>query len=346
MSNVEDRYSRFRVLNGIGAQGLEKIRQASVGVVGIGGLGCVTASQFAALGVGNLRIVDRDIVELSNLQRQSLYTLKDIGVPKVEAARNRLQELNPDVEVDAIALAVTDITADRVVEGMDVIVDGLDHFNPRYAINRACVRHNIPYVFAGALGAIGNMSTIIPGKTPCLECTLGDVDPNQPTCATIGIFPTVLGVIGNLQVQETLRLILGQPPNLANKLLIFNIETYDFDSIPIARHKNCPTCGKEMRAPLPIVTSDTVITELCTENTYLLHAQSPPKIDLNKVLMIVKNQYPVIAKSHLAVQIQFTSDIQVSVVGEGNIMIKGVTSQAEALDIYQQILGIIQGAII
>ncbi len=345
MSERDTRYNRFIVLSDVGEEGLGRLRQAKVAVVGVGGLGCVSALQLASLGVGVLRIVDRDIVELSNLQRQHLYTEESIGLPKVEAAQQRLQEQNPDVTVEAMALSVTEATAERIVDGMGVVIDGLDRFAPRYALNRACVKHNIPYVFAGALASAGNTTTIVPGETPCLECFLGEVDDNQPTCATVGVYPTVLAVIGNLQVHEALRIILGKPPQLANKLLYFDIETLDFHLIPISRSKDCPVCGAKPTPHEPQSDSAVSITELCDENTFLVHASVPAAIDIERAAKILKKHYPIISKSTLGIQIQLTPKIQVSIVGEGNILVKGVSSSEEAETIYHKIIDLIREAL-
>jgi adenylyltransferase/sulfurtransferase len=345
VSERDTRYSRFTALSDVGEEGLRRLRQAKVAVVGVGGLGCVSALQMASLGVGVLRIVDRDIVELSNLQRQHLYTEDDLGLPKVEAAQHRLQVQNPDVKVEAMALSVTEATVERIVKGMEIVIDGLDRFAPRYALNRACVKHNIPYVFAGALGSAGNITTIVPGKTPCLECFLGDVDDNQPTCATVGIYPTVLGVIGNLQVHETLRLILGKEPQLANTLLYFEIESLDFHLIPISQNKDCPVCGGKTADPASKGDSTVAVTELCEEDTFLVHARDPVTIDIGRAVKILKKDYKIISRSSLGFQLQFSSKVQVSVVGEGNILVKGVTSPEKAETIYHQIIALIDDAL-
>jgi adenylyltransferase/sulfurtransferase len=126
---------------------------------------------------------------------------------------------------------------------MDVIIDGLDRFAPRYILNDACCRHRIPYVFAGALGATGNLTTILPGKTACLECIYGGVDDaQQPTCHTIGVYPTLLGVVANIQVHEALRILLGHSPRLAGHLLFVDLNSLRFDQFPIARHEDCVAC--------------------------------------------------------------------------------------------------------
>lgn len=343
---AEDRYSRFRVLEGIGEVGLRRLHEARVAVVGIGGLGSVAARQLTSLGVGSLRIVDRDIVEESNLQRQLLYTAKDVGKPKVEMAMNRLHQINPDVNVEPLALSVTEATADRVVEGMDVVVDGLDSFKPRYAVNRACVRQKVPYVFAGALAGIGNMTTVVPGETACLECVFSGLDEDQPTCATVGIYPTVLGVIANLQVQEALQLILRQPPLLTNQLLMFDINRFQLDLIPIQTHIDCPVCGHDAEFGKPEIPSKLEITELCTAETFLVHSNNPVPIDINRATELLRDQYPIITQTTMGIQIQYGKGVEVSIVGEGNILVKGVKSSKRAKAIYQHILMAVSDALI
>jgi adenylyltransferase/sulfurtransferase len=342
---MEDRYSRFRVLAEIGEEGIQRLRNARVAVVGIGGLGSVSARQLTSLGVGFLRIVDRDIVEVSNLQRQLLYTLADIDKPKVEVAMQRLNVLNPDVTVEPMAISVTEGTADRVVRGMDVVVDGLDSFKPRYALNRACVQQKVPYVFAGALAAVGNMTTIIPGQTACLECVFGEISEDQPTCATVGIYPTVLGVMANLQVQEVLRIILGSSPVLLNQLLLFDIEKFHLDQLPLQSHEDCPVCGRLVDVPPKDVHSRLEVTELCTAETFLVHSTLAVPIDIAKASELLREKYSIIAQSALGVQLEYAHGVEVSLVGEGNILVKGVKTPEQAELIYRRIFSLIDEAL-
>jgi len=145
------RYSRQTVLSEIGLKGQEKLKKAKVCIVGVGGLGSVSSTQLTAMGVGHIRIIDQDVVDLTNLHRQYLYDTDSLGFPKVEIAQKRLKALNPHVEVEAMPLTVTQDSAEAAVKGVDVVVDALDRFAPRYAINTACVRNKIPYIYAGFL---------------------------------------------------------------------------------------------------------------------------------------------------------------------------------------------------
>jgi molybdopterin/thiamine biosynthesis adenylyltransferase len=237
-------YSRQLVLAEIGSIGQRKLKRARVLVAGVGGLGCQLSIQLASMGVGYLRLVDRDVVEISNLQRQYLYSFDVLGYPKVEAAEARLRRVNPFIEIEAIPTSINNRTASRLTEGVDLVVDGLDRLTPRLALNRACVDRGIPYVYGAVITHVGNASTIIPGETPCLECWQGGIDEaNLPTCATIGVTPSAIGVIASIQVSEAIRLILGRTPNLAGKLLFFDLEDLSIEKINIAKVENCKVCG-------------------------------------------------------------------------------------------------------
>ncbi len=243
MSKISERYQRFVVLRDVGEKGLQRIQKSKVAVIGIGGLGTISATKLVTLGIDQLRIVDPDVVDATNLQRQFLYREKDIGKPKVHLAARRLQPLNPEVTIEPIEVQLTKDTVNDLIKDMDVIIDGLDHFATRYILNDACCRNNVPYIFAGALEATGNLTTILPGKTACLECIYGGVDDaQQPTCHTIGVYPTLLGVVANIQVHEAIRIILGHSPRLAGHLLFVDLNSLRFDQFPIARHENCVAC--------------------------------------------------------------------------------------------------------
>lgn len=237
-------YSRQIALREIGYSGQLQLKKAKVCLVGLGGLGSSIAIQLAAVGVGHLRLVDRDVIELSNLQRQHLYTTDLLGYPKVEAAAQRLKAHNPNIEIEPIALSVNADNAEDIIKDANVVLDGLDRMKPRYAVNRACVKLNIPYVFGAAITTLGNASTIIPKKTPCLECFYGNLDDEKlPTCATVGVHISVINIIASIEVAEAVRIITGKQPRLANKLLVCDIEHMTFDEVDVSRAENCPVCG-------------------------------------------------------------------------------------------------------
>ena len=249
-----DYYSRQMVLKEIGLEGQRRLRESKVCVVGAGGLGSPILTQLASMGVGTLRVVDRDIVELSNLQRQHLYGVHVVGVPKVEAAEIRLRELNPFIDVEPVPLSVTPGNAERIIAGADVVVDALDSMRARYALNRATQRLGIPFVHGAVIMQVGNATTIIPGETACLECFQGGIDDaGLPSCAVMGVHPSIIGLIASVQVSETVKLLLGEKPVLANRLLFADLSDLSLEKITLAKVETCPVCGSSPRGePTPI----------------------------------------------------------------------------------------------
>ena len=198
-----DRFSRQVMLEQIGYDGQLKLKNSTVCVVGVGGLGNPITTRLAAMGVGKLRVVDRDVIELSNLHRQTMFDEDDVGQVKVEVAAKKLKKLNPEVEIEALPISVNDYTALDVIEGCDVVVDALDSVNARYSLNKACVEKNIPFVTGAAVGVTGQVFTVLPKKTACYHCLFPTLDEEtMPTCSIEGVHPSILSVIGGLEVHE------------------------------------------------------------------------------------------------------------------------------------------------
>lgn len=279
-----DYYSRQMVLPEIGASGQRKLKDARVCLVGVGGLGCTIAVQLASMGVGHIRLVDRDVVEVSNLQRQHLYSMDDIGYPKVEVAAGRLSRMNPFIEVEPVPMSVTPRNAEGIVDGMDVVVDGLDRMAPRYSLNRACVKLGIPLVHGAVITHIGNATTIIPGETACLECFQGNIDDEAlPTCEVAGIHPSIIKIVASIQISEAIRLLLGRHPVLADILIFCDLEDLSFEKIRLARVDTCPVCGSEPRSEPSSIRHEPV-QEICGREGRRVFVFTPDDdlaIDLN-----------------------------------------------------------------
>jgi adenylyltransferase/sulfurtransferase len=198
------------------------------------------------MGIGKLKIVDRDVIEISNLHRQHLYTDEDIGKVKVEAALERLRRLNPQVEIEAVPASVTTYTAENIVKGSDVVIDALDSIDARYALNDACIKQNIPFIYAGALGMLGSVCTILPNKTACLRCMFPELEEDEmPTCSTEGVHPSILYLVSGIQVSEAVKLITGQQPTLLNTLLYIDLTNLSFEKIQMSRYEDCPSCSSK-----------------------------------------------------------------------------------------------------
>jgi adenylyltransferase/sulfurtransferase len=238
------RYNRQLKIPEFGEQGQKKLKSAHVIITGIGGLGCASATYLTAAGVGRITIVDSDLVELSNLNRQVLYREKDLGEKKVFVAQRKLSELNPGVEIIPIFSKITEENVFSVVDGAQVVVDGLDNFATRLLVNSACVKHRIPYIHAGVARFRGLMTTIIPGETPCLACLYPDGSPGGEGLGVLGAIP---GLIANLQVLEVIKIIIGHGPSLAGKLLKFNGNDMKLQIDDIKRNEGCKVCSTDNR---------------------------------------------------------------------------------------------------
>jgi len=238
-----DRYSRSLRLRDFGIKDLEALNGTTVSVVGAGGIGSSVLRLLASLGFGKIRIIDGDNVELSNMQRQNIYNTSDIGKKKAECASRNLSLMNPDITYDPVVEAINHENAEDLLRGSDLVVDGLDSFEARQAVNSASVSLEIPYVFAGAVEYYANLTTFVPEKTGCLNCIMGDVkDSPENTAAAIGVSPELLSIVGGIEAREALLIATGRHPNLAGRLMAIDIGTLTFDLFDIARSESCPVC--------------------------------------------------------------------------------------------------------
>jgi len=335
-------YSRQIVFRDIGYTGQLKLTQARVCVVGLGGLGWLSATQLTAMGIGSLRLVDRDVVERSNLHRQYLYDVNSLGYPKVEIAAKKLKALNPTVEITPMALSFNMDNALDIIKGVDVVIDGLDSMEPRYAINRACIKLKIPYAFGAAIESFGNVSTIIPGETPCLECLYSNIrDEDLPTCAVVGVLPPVLSIVSSLQVSEAIKIIMGKKPSLAGKLLFVDLQDISFDQITLLRREDCPVCG-EKPSGSPLHLERKFIEEVCGrggKRTFIINPSEDLRLDmkdLNDLLM--KRRFQIKVKAKLGITFNYNQRITASTLRSGVTIIEGAKDKDEATAIFKDVI--------
>ena len=236
-SSERVRYNRQLLIPDFGEEGQKKIKGSHVVIAGVGGLGCASATYLTAAGVGHITIIDYDVVELSNLNRQVLYWDEDIGTKKVVVAQKKLSRLNPTVEITPMHAEITEQNISRLIDGAQVVVDGLDTKEDRLVVNSACVQQKIPYIYGGVSRLRGMITTIIPGETPCLAC----LNPEGPRGrGVLGVTPAI---IANVQALETIKVIIGQIPSLAGKLLVFNGNDTKFRVYDIEKNEQCPVCS-------------------------------------------------------------------------------------------------------
>ena len=239
-SEVE-RYARHLVLREIGGPGQQRLKGASVLMVGAGGLGAPAALYLAAAGVGRIGLADPDVAALSNLQRQVIYATADIGRLKVEAAAAQLSALNPEIVVETHAVAVTPDNARALVAGHDLILDGTDDFATRFAVSDACLAEGRTLV-SGAIARWTGQVGVFPGR-PCYRCLVPDIPPDADTCQTVGVIGALGGVIGSMMALEAVKLLTGAGAPLSGRLLIYDALAGETRTVRIGADPDCPTCA-------------------------------------------------------------------------------------------------------
>jgi len=336
-----ERYSRQVMLEEIGYDGQLKLKNSKVCVVGVGGLGTPITTRLVAMGVGKLRIVDRDVIELSNLHRQTIFDESDIGQVKVEAAAKKLKQLNTSIEIEALPVSVNDYTALEIVEGCDVVIDALDSVNARYSLNKACIKKNIPFVTGAAVGVSGQVFTIIPKETACYHCLFPALDEDSmPTCSIEGVHPPILSIIGGIEVAEAVKIITGKKPNLANRILHVDLENLEFVKTRTLRVEECPVCGsgkaQETRK------EELIIEELCGRSggkrTFSITPTSAIDIDVQKITNLAKTKgFKVQNQGELG--LSMTSDtMYVSFLKRGSAVIVGTKDEDAAVSLYKTLI--------
>jgi molybdopterin/thiamine biosynthesis adenylyltransferase/molybdopterin converting factor small subunit len=336
-----DRFSRQVMLEEIGYGGQLKLKNAKICVVGVGGLGNPITSRLAAMGVGHLRIVDRDVIELSNLHRQTMYDESDVGQIKVEAATKKLQKLNPDCKIESLAISVNEYNAKEIIDGCDVVIDALDSVNARYALNKACVEKNIPFVTGAAVGVSGQAFTIIPKQSACYYCMFPDLNEDtMPTCSIEGVHPSILSLVGGIEVAEAVKIILGKKPGLSDRILHIDLENLDFQNTKTFRVEECPICGT---GKLEISEKrELILEELCGRNrgkrTYSITPTDIFDVDVSSVSQIAKDKgFTVDNQGELGLSLR-TNELSVSFMKKGSAVIVGSKDENDAVTLYKSLL--------
>jgi adenylyltransferase/sulfurtransferase len=336
-----ERYSRQVMLEEIGYEGQLKLKKAKVCVVGVGGLGNPIVTRLVAMGIGTIRIVDRDVIEISNLHRQTMFDESDVGQVKVEVAAKKLKKMNSDVIIEALPVSVNDYTALDVVEGCDIVIDALDSVNARYSLNKACIKKNIPFVTGAAVGVSGQVFTILPHQTACYHCIFPSLDENSmPTCSTEGVHPSILSIVGGIEVAEAVKIIIGKTPTLANKLLYIDLDNLDFNTAVFNKVDECPECGSGKHEELPI--QELIVEELCGRNrgkrTFSITPTKMIEIDVPKITNIASEKgFKVQNQGELGLSIS-SNDIYVSFLKRGSAVIVGEKDENSAIVLYKKLV--------
>ena len=326
-------YARQTILKEFGKIGQEKLGQSKVAVVGLGGLGTISALYLTLAGVGHLRLIDQDTVEVSNLHRQVLYTPDDLNYPKVEVCAKRLQKTNPQVKVEPISENLNSGNAEELLSGVNCVVDGLDNMRTRYLVNRACVRFGVPYVFGAAVGLEGNLSVFASPETPCLECVLPGVEDDfLSTCDLRGVLGATAGIIGTMQAMETIKVLTGMGSALKGKLMVCDFSDMSFTTIDIFKRDGCQVCqGKKAFSR----TKEKLVW-LCGQNTANINPEKPLKKSFNEAYETAKTNFKVRIRSQLALVFDYKG-FEISLFKGGRMLIKNVEDEKSALKVYRYV---------
>ena len=338
-----DRYSRQIMLQEIGYQGQLKLKQAKVCVVGVGGLGNPITIRLAAMGVGKIRIVDRDVIELSNLHRQTMFNEGDVGQVKVETAAKKLRKLNSDIIIEELPVSINDYTALDVVDGCDVVIDALDSVNARYSLNKACIEKKIPFVTGAAVGVTGQLFTILPGESACYHCLFPSLDEDSmPTCSIEGVHPSILSIIGGIEVSEAVKIITGKEPSLKDKVLHVDLENLIFNFTKISRVQECSVCGTGEKQKKP--KEELMLEELCGRNsgkrTFSVTPTYPVVLNVDDITSIARQKGFIVENlGDLGLSMR-TNDLSVSFMKRGSAILVGLKDEKDAISLYKDLLGV------
>ncbi len=339
------RYQKQILFDGIGQAGQQTLATKRVLLIGCGALGCVVADAMARAGVGFLRIVDRDFVELSNLQRQTLFTEDDVTshFPKAVAAAERLQRVNSSIEIDPIVADVDFRNARKFAEDADLIMDGTDNFEIRYLINDISLDLGIPWIFTGCTGSHGQVMPVFPNESACLRCLMQNPPPpgSTETCDTAGVLGPAIGVIASLQAAIALKILTGQKDSVSRSLTIVDVWGMTFRQMDVSKLReatDCPACKQGERLWLD-GSQSAGSTVLCGRNAVQISPAEKTALSLPELAKRLESAGIVTSNPFLVRVAVAESDLEVTVFPDGRAIVKGTEDPAAARAIYSRYVG-------
>ena len=337
---MNDRYIRQVLFSKIGKQGQKKLLASSVAIIGCGALGSVIANNLTRAGVGKIRIVDRDFVELDNLQRQILFDEEDArkSIPKAIAAVEKLKRINSTISLEAKVYDVNPTNIEEIIDGADIVLDGTDNMETRFLINDACVKNNMPWVYGAAIGATGLTMNIIPGKTPCFRCVIAKLPPAGalPTCETTGVLNTITNIIASMETSEAIKMLIGNE-SINRNLIYFDAWNLSFDKIEIKRDKNCPTCVKKEFSVLNAEETSWAAV-LCGRDAVQIRPPKQTKISLENLGQQLAKVGKVTHKGY--VLFFNVNSYELIIFPDARAIIKGTADTSIARSLYAKYIGI------
>jgi molybdopterin/thiamine biosynthesis adenylyltransferase len=341
LKSQNDRYSRQILFDGIGKAGQRCLSNSRALIIGCGALGSAQAESLARAGVGRLRIADRDFVEFSNLQRQTMFTEGDAAarLPKVIAAADHICEINSEIEVEPEIVDVNHSNIECLIQDCDVVLDGTDNFATRYLINDACVKHSVGWIYGAAVGSYGVTMTIRPNETPCLRCVFPEAPPaaSAPTCDTAGVIMPIISVVAAVQVSEALKVLIGQAESLHRSLMQFDVWRNEWRRIALAEPSaDCPTCALRQFESLDAVQPEFAAV-LCGRHAVQVSPAHPVQVDLSALSHKLQSVGEVKGNDYL---LRFrTGDYELTVFSDARSIIRGTDNIATARSLYAKYIG-------
>ena len=338
---MNERYSRQILFREIGAAGQEKLLNSRVLLVGCGALGAAHAEMLARAGVGKLRIVDRDFVEFTNLQRQTLFKESDAAerLPKAIAAKKRIAEINSEIEVEAIIADVNNSNVESLIAAQDLVLDGTDNFQVRYLLNDTCVKHGTTWIYGAAVSSYGTTMTIIPNETPCLRCIFDEMPDagSSPTCDTAGVIMPIIATVSATQVAEALKLLVGDTASLHRSLMQFDVWANDRQRIKLGPpNPDCKTCGQRIFEFLDADAQE-FSAVLCGRNAVQIAPPNSVMLDLESLAATLRAIAEVKQNEYL---LRFMSgENEMTVFRDGRAIVKGTDDVSLARSLYAKYIG-------
>ena len=338
---MNNRYSRQELCTFIGSEGQVLIRRKHVLIIGAGALGSASAEMLVRSGIGKLTIIDRDYVEWSNLQRQQLYSEDDaqLALPKTIAARNRLSQINSNVQINAVVMDVMENNLQPFLKDVDVLIDATDNFDIRFILNDLAQQAKIPFIFAACAGSFGSTYTIIPGKTPCLQCLLKEMPLTGTTCDNYGIISPIIQMIASHQVTECLKLLVGDLASLRQTYLTMDLWSNQHYSFRMnkAKRADCLSCGDQPSYPFLQYERVTKAAVLCGRSTVQLRPFQEHDHQLEKLEMILKKRGKVLRNPYLlSCQLD---EYRIVIFRDGRVFVHGTSEIQTAKNLYYSLLG-------
>jgi adenylyltransferase/sulfurtransferase len=333
---VNDRYSRQILLKNIQEDGQKKLAKSNVVVIGCGALGTTIANNLVRSGIGHVKIVDRDIVELNNLQRQNLFDEDGVGFPKASTATEKLEKINSDIKIDYVVDDVNHENIENIIKNMDIVLDGTDNMLIRFLINDACVKHGIPWVYGGAIETYGMTMNIIPDETPCFRCVVHDLPEAGllPTCDTVGVLNSIPGIIASVQSTEALKILLDK--NINRNLLTYDVWNHDFHNMEVKRKKDCVCCVKHNFEFLNAEKKETMIL-LCGGGAIQITPANSMKISFEELVEKLQKLGKV---ENREIILRFKiSDYELNIFRNGRTIIMGTNDMKTAKSLYAKYIG-------